>query len=83
MAVVGGIRSNQFFIGLSTDTKPATADFSATFYEQDTGKTYIWTGNENTTTQATNPIAGITQWIEYLPLWNTNFDPNNPLAPSL
>ena len=82
MAVRGGIRSLQFFIGLSTDTKPAVADFAATFYEEDTGKTYIFTGPANTTTQATNPNAAVNQWIEYLPLCQAFFDPN-PLAPSI
>ncbi len=58
MAVYGGQRSNQLFIGLSSDKKPTIADFSAQFYEYDTGKTYIWIG-----TQRLAPDSG--QWVEY------------------
>jgi hypothetical protein len=84
MAVTGGRRSNALYIGLSTDQKPtgASVEFAAQFYEQDTGKTYIWTGTAGTTNQAINPNAGINQWIEYLPLCQAFFDPN-PLAPAI
>lgn len=84
MAYVGGRRSSMLFIGISTDTKPtgASVEFAAQFYEQDTGKTYIWTGTTNTTNQPGNPIAGVNQWIEYLPLCQAFFDPN-PLAPAI
>lgn len=58
MAIAGGTRSDQLFIGLSGDKKPGAADFSAQFYEYDTGKTYIWTGSNRLA-----PDQG--QWVEY------------------
>jgi len=79
--VVGGNRSNQLFIGLSSDTKPALCDFSAQFYEHDTGKTYIWTGN-NTVSMANTSSPPQGQWVEYMVMYtnialaDTGADPN-------
>jgi hypothetical protein len=53
-------------MGLSSDTKPAIAEFMAQFYEYDTGKTYVFTG-QTLATQSSTPSAG--QWVEYLPLY--------------
>lgn len=61
MAISGGVRSNQLFIGLSIDPKPGDAEFAAQFYEYDTGKTYIFTGDNRIA-----PDQG--QWVEYLGL---------------
>lgn len=59
MSVVSGTRSTQIFFGLSSDAKPTgSIDYSAQFYEYDTGKTYIWTGG------VVAPAAG---WVEYQP----------------
>lgn len=63
MAVTFGVESRTLYIGLSTDTKPTGADFSAKFYEHDTGITFIWTGSS---------------WVEYLPWYRVEFDPAAP-----
>lgn len=79
--VVGGQRSNQLFIGLSGDPKPTTCDFSAQFYEWDSGKTYIWTGN-NQVSLATPSSPPQGQWVEYMVMYtnvtinDTATDPN-------
>jgi hypothetical protein len=75
MAVAGGQRSNQFFIGLSGDPKPVTCDFSAQFYEWDTGKTYIWTGN-NQVSLATPGSPAQGQWVEYYVMQAIPLDDN-------
>ena len=77
MAISSGPISRTMWIGLSTDTKPsAGVEFSAQFYEYDTGKTYIWTG----TGTFSVPVAG--QWVEYLPLYPADFlqAVNQPLS---
>jgi hypothetical protein len=72
MAVTSGPLSTTFYIGLSTDTKPAIADFASFFYEPDTGRTFIFTGSNI-------PAPATGQWVEYLPLYPTPFfDPSNP-----
>lgn len=46
MTVVS-VEQTRAFVGLSTDTKPAAlaaAGGGATFYETDTGATYVWDG---------------------------------------
>ena len=44
MAVIK-VSTIQRWVGLSTDTKPAAPDYSgSTFYEYDTGRTYVWDG---------------------------------------
>ncbi len=48
-----------------------SVEFSAQFYEYDTGKTYLWTGSGRIA-----PDQG--QWIEYLPLWPPQPDFANP-----
>lgn len=68
MAITGGQRSNQLFIGLSGDPKPAVCDFSAQFYEKDTGKTYIFTGNDQQSpANISSPPQG--QWVEYMVMY--------------
>jgi len=67
MAVTAGPESKQLFLGLSSDAKPGTAEFSAKFYEYDTGRTFIWTGPQ----PGTGNSPG--QWVEYLPLWPALF----------
>jgi len=44
MAVVL-MRAINRYAGLSTDTKPASSVAGSTFYETDTGHTYIWQGS--------------------------------------
>lgn len=75
MAIVGGQRSNQLFIGQSTDSKPTNCDFSAQFYEWDTGKTYIWTGNNQVSlANPGSPSQG--QWVEYMIMYSIPLDDN-------
>ena len=40
------IKQRKSFVGLSTDTKPMlrSGDAGSSFYETDTGDSYIWTG---------------------------------------
>jgi hypothetical protein len=78
MAVTSGPLPKTFWLGLSTDTKPiAGVEFAAQFYEYDSGKTYIFTG-QNLTAPAGSPIA--TQWVEYLPMYPTGLDQFNPFS---
>ena len=64
--MLSGVESRVLFIGPSTDNKPqGEVDFGAKFYEQDTFKTYIWTGYANSGA----PGTGI--WIEYAPMCPT------------
>lgn len=72
MAVTSGPLSRTLYIGLSTDAKPVNVEFSARFYEYDTGRTFIFTGSN-----VPDPATG--QWVEYLPLYPAAlFDPSNP-----
>jgi len=72
MAVTNGSISRTMYIGLSADVKPvAGVEFSAQFYEYDTGKTYIWTGQSMQSPTAQPPNAG--QWVEYLPAYPADF----------
>jgi len=67
MAVTNGPISRNMYIGLSSDFKPLqNVEFSAQFYEHDTGKTFIWTG-----TNVAGPAQG--QWVEYLPIYPADF----------
>ena len=62
MAITTGPVSRTMFIGLSADQKPtAGVEFAATFYEYDTGETYIWTGS------SANAPSLPGQWVEYFP----------------
>lgn len=36
------ITANKHFVGLAADTKPTDAAAGSTFFESDTGLTYIW-----------------------------------------
>jgi hypothetical protein len=46
MAVTGPFDNEMWYLGLSTDTKPTEkTDIGTTFFETDTGKTFIYTGS--------------------------------------
>ncbi len=39
------VKNTNFYIGLSTDTKPTSPGYAAVFYETNTGKEYIYNGS--------------------------------------
>lgn len=46
MAIKSMFKTNSFYVGLSTDTKPTSnQEIGVEFWETDTGKTYRWSGS--------------------------------------